>query len=255
VRHRDPALKPGSSEVLYCRRLFSRVPTSFFMLEISDEIPFLWRLSPETPDGFSHVSMVIPFQNGSQNLEHTIPTSIMSFSGDHEKNAAEETLEWNEDDIQLFLKLLAARHPGQVQQSPQHVTQTFKVDLSDPTTLEIVNIVAAAGFGMTLQVDDLLVSDPGDLHSQEVEVEVGNYITLHTVDGYKRGIVVGAQEDEVVCVLLEGISLGQLPLLPSEDPEAGSDDIHPHDLVIVKPHQLLPEHYSSLVPTAKDIIH
>lgn len=225
------------------------------MLEFTDEIPFLWRLSAETPDGFSHVSMVIPFQNGSQSLEHTIPTSVMSFSGDHEKPTGEETLEWNDDDIQLFLKLLAVRHPNQVQRSTEQVSQTFKVDLNDPTTIEIVNIVAAAGFGMTLQVDDLLVADPGDLHSHNIEFEVGHYITLHTVDGYKRGIVVGVQEDEVVCVLLDRISLGAAPFAPVAGVELGSDDIYPHDLVIVKPHQLLPEHYSSLIPTANDIIH
>ncbi len=227
------------------------------MLEFSEEIPFLWRLSAESGEGFSLVSMVVPFQAGSQNLEHTIPTDVISFSGDHEKLSDEETLEWNEEDIHLFLKLLAVRNGEQLVSIPQNTTQTFKVDLNDPDTIEIVNIVAAAGFGMTLTVDDLLVADPGDLQQGITEPETGMSITLHTVDGYKRGIVVGVEEDEVVCVLLDGIKLGsqrlQLdPVLASVQDYA---DIHVHDLVVVKTHQLLPARYSSHSPASSDTLH
>ncbi len=227
------------------------------MLEFSEEIPFLWRLSAESGEGFSLVSMVIPFQAGSQNLEHTIQTDVISFSGDHEKLSEEETLEWNDEDIHLFLKLLAVRNTGQLPQLPLDTTHSFKVDLSDPDTIEIVNIVAAAGFGMALTVDDLLVADPGDLQQGITEPEVGMSITLHTVDGYKRGIVVGVEEDEVVCVLLDGIKLGsqrlQLdPVLASVQDYA---DIHIHDLVVVKTHQLLPARYSSRSPAASDTLH
>ncbi|HTQ99919.1 MAG TPA: hypothetical protein VMH83_08010 [Candidatus Acidoferrum sp.] len=201
--------------------------------------------------------MVIPFQAGSQNLEHTIATDVVSFCGDHEKHSEEETLEWNEDDIHLFLKLLAARNSGDVRQNPNATTHTFKVDLNDPGTIEIVNIVAAAGFGMTLTVDDLLVADPGDLHEEIREAEVGMPVTLHTVDGYKRGIVVAVEEEEVVCVLLDGIKLGTDrtyldPLTASVQDYA---DIHTHDLVVVKPHQLLHARYSSLDPAASDTLH
>ncbi len=227
------------------------------MLEFSEEIPFLWRLSAESGEGFSLVSMVVPFQTGSQNLEHTIQTDVISFSGDHEKLSEEETLEWNEEDIQLFLKLLAVRNGGHIQPIPPNTTQTFKVDLNDPDTIEIVNIVAAAGFGMTLTVDDLLVADPGDLQQGITDPETGMSITLHTVDGYKRGIVVGVEEDEVVCVLLDGIKLGsqrlQLdPVLASVQDYA---DIHVHDLVVVLSHQLLPARYSSLSPASSDTLH
>lgn len=227
------------------------------MLEFSEEIPFLWRLSAESGEGFSLVSMVIPFQSGTQNLEHTIPTDVISFSGDHEKFNEEETLEWNEDDIHLFLKLLAVRNNGEVQQLPQSTPQTFKVDLNDPATIEIVNIVAAAGFGMALMVDDLLVADPGDFQQGVSEPDEGMSITLHTVDGYKRGIVVGIEEEEIVCVLLDSIKLGSQRL--REDPVLATiqeyADIHAHDLVVVKPHQLLPARYSSLDPAASDTLH
>jgi len=151
------------------------------MLEFSEEIPFLWRLSAESGEGFSLVSMVVPFQTGSQNHEHTIQTDVISFSGDHEKLSEEETLEWNEEDIQLFLKLLAVRNGGHIQPIPPNTTQTFKVDLNDPDTIEIVNIVAAAGFGMTLTVDDLLVADPGDKASPILKQACRSHCILLTV--------------------------------------------------------------------------
>lgn len=227
------------------------------MLEFNEDFPFLWRLSADGGEGFSLVSMVIPFQTGTQNLEHTIPTDVVSFSGDHEKHADEETLEWNEDDIQLFLKLLASRNIAHVQQVPNATSQTFKVDLNDPGTIEIVNIVAAAGFGMTLTVDDLLVADPGDLHEEVRDPEVGMAVTLHTVDGYKRVIIVGVEEEEVVCVLLDGIKLGadRTYLDPVTASVQDYADIHAHDLVVVKPHQLLHARYSSLGPTISDTLH
>ena len=176
---------------------------------------------------------------------------------DHEKNTDEETLEWNEDDIQLFLKLLASRNSSHVQQVPNAATHTFKVDLNDPGTIEIVNIVAAAGFGMTLTVDDLLVADPGDLHEEVREPEVGLAVTLHTVDGYKRGIIVGVEDEEVICVLLDGIKLGadRTYLDPVTASVQDYADIHAHDLVVVKPHQLLHARYSSLDPTISDTLH
>ncbi len=214
------------------------------MLEITEEVPFLWRLSTDNDEGFSIVSMVIPFNSGSENHEHTIQTDVVSFTGDHDQLEAEEILEWNDDDISLFLKLLSTR--GVVKSS--ETSQTYRVDLSDPETIEIVHIVAAAGFGMALAVDDLLVSNPGNAVNSAVEHEVGARITLQTVDGFKRGVVVASDEDEeeVVCVLLDPIKL---------DYHTDISDIHTHDLVVVKAHQLLPSRFSSQMPAAGDVLH
>lgn len=212
------------------------------MLEINEEVPFLWRLSTDNGEGFSLVSMVIPFNAGSENLEHTIQTDVVSFNGDTGQLEDEEILEWNEDDISLFLKLLSNR---EVVQSSGH-SQTYRIDLSDPETIEIVNIVAAAGFGMALAIDDLLVSSPSNVAGKDQEHEVGARVTLHTVDGYKRGVVVGNEEDEIVCVVLDPIKLEGISEM---------SDIHAHDLVVVKGHQLLPANYSSHIPAPTDVLH
>ncbi len=212
------------------------------MLEINEEIPFLWRLSSDNDEGFSIVSMVIPFKTGSENIEHTIQTDVISFNSENEEVEEEEILEWNEDDISLFLKLLSTR---EVVKSIGN-THTFRIDLSDPETIEIVHIVAAAGFGMALAVDDLLVNDPANAVHVIAEHEIGSRVTLQTVDGYKRGVVVANEEEEVVCVLLDPIKL---------DHFSEMSDIHPHDLVVVKTHQLLPARYSSQAPTVADTLH
>jgi hypothetical protein len=220
------------------------------MLEITEDIPFLWRLSTDNDEGFSMVSMVIPFNSGNENLEHTIQTDVVSFTGDHEALAEEEILEWNEEDIALFLKLLSNREvvggaaAGVIRST--ETSQTYRVDLSDPETIEIVHIVAAAGFGMALVVDDLLVNDPAELVSTPIEPEVGARVTLHTVDGYKRGVVVGTEDEEVICVLQDPIKL---------DNDVEASDIHTHDLVVVKAHQLLPARYSSPNPSTGDVLH
>ena len=212
------------------------------MLEITEDIPFLWRLSTDNDEGFSMVSMVVPFNSGSENLEHTIETDVVSFTGDNDTLAEEEILEWNEEDISLFLKLLSTREVVKTSTG----TQTYRVDLSDPETIEIVHIVAAAGFGMALVVDDLLVSDPGELVNIDIEPDIGARVTLHTVDGYKRGVVVGTEEEEVICVMLDPIQLDQF---------TDVSDIHTHDLVVVKTHQLLPARYSSPNPSVGDVLH
>jgi hypothetical protein len=215
------------------------------MLELGEQIPFFWRLSSDNHEGYSQVSMVIPLSSGPEKMEHTIITNVLSFTGDDDIENGEEFMEWNEDDITLFLKLLASKSPPQVRES----SHTFKVDLNDPYTIEVIHIVAAAGFGMTMTVDDLLVLDPADPIVGFEEPEVGQLVTLHTIDGYKRGIVVGMDENEgeVVCVLLDSIDM--------PPPQSHLNSLQAHDLVLVKSSQLLPPEFSSLEPAASDILH
>ncbi len=72
------------------------------MIDINQNIPFLWRLSSDNGDGFCMVTMVVPFNQGEERLEHVIETDIFSFASDLESAQSEEILEWNEEDISLF---------------------------------------------------------------------------------------------------------------------------------------------------------
>ena len=211
------------------------------MIEISNDVPFLWRLRAQKGgEGFCVVSMVVPFSSGDRNLEHTIETDIVSLTAEFSDDNEDEILEWNEDDISLFLKLIATSTSGE-SLSPGG---SIKVDLNDPDTIEIVNIVAAAGFGLAQPGDDYLISED---HSQKgFKCEVGSYVSLNTVNGYKRGVVVDMDEEHVVCVMLE--SIGQASFIQQEE-------ILPHDVLLVKHHQVLDPLYTRIEPVKSDVLH
>jgi len=63
------------------------------MIEINENIPFLWRLrAQDDSDGFCLVSMVVPFNTGDKNLEHTIETDIVSLTADYTIGEEDEIL-------------------------------------------------------------------------------------------------------------------------------------------------------------------
>ena len=116
------------------------------MVELSGNIPFLWRLSAESSDGFCMVSMVVPFESSDDEevrRDLTIETSVVSFSADSSRAERDEMLEWNQDDMTLFLKLVTCQQQGD--HTP--VAESVRVDLTDPEIIEIIHVVAAAGFG------------------------------------------------------------------------------------------------------------
>ena len=211
------------------------------MIEINDNIPFLWRLRvQDDSEGFCIVSMVVPFSTGDKHLEHTIETDIVSLTADYSDSEEDEILEWNEDDISLFLKLIANSPLGQ----SLVPGGTIKVDLNDPDTIEIVNIVAAAGFGLAQTGDNFLLTSD---HSQmNFQCDIGSQISLSTVNGYKRGVVVDMDEEHVVCVMLESIE----QVSPQQD-----EEIFPHDVLLVKRHQVLDPLYTRTEPGQTDVLH
>lgn len=211
------------------------------MVEFNQNIPFLWRLSDESGDGFCIVTMVVPFNQGEKRLEHIIETDVLSFTSDVMQSEKEEVLEWNEEDISLFLKLISNQHSEQ--DSP--TGHTVRVDLSDPQTIEIVQIVAAAGFGLVQSGEQILALNTGT-EQICVNPDLGAEVSLKTLNGFKRGIIVDTQEDDVVCVMLDEFSIRV---------DGEFIEICPHDVLMVKRHQVLHPMYSSESPTGLDILH
>ena len=114
------------------------------MFELSSEVPFLWRLSAERSDGYCSVSMIVPCPPDTKVRDLTIETDVQSLSSDSTRSVSEETLEWNQEDIDLFLRLINRRQL----EVNQPFAETVRVDLTDPEVVEIINVVAAAGFGL-----------------------------------------------------------------------------------------------------------
>lgn len=194
------------------------------MVELTGNIPFMWRLSAETNEGGCLVSMVVPFDAEDDRKDLTIETNVISFSADTSRSEHEEMLEWNQDDISLFLKLVAHEQNGQPVMPPE----TVRVDLTDPSIIEIVHVVAAAGFGMAFSSYGVLSDSVGRYPPHTCDI--GSFASLNTVEGFKRCVVVDMEDEDAVCVLLDEIdvvSVGEY------------DRLERHDLLMVKRTDLL----------------
>lgn len=187
------------------------------------------------------MSMVVPCPPETEITDLTIETSVVSLSSDSTRSEKEEILEWNQEDISLFLKLVNHRQL----RDNQPITDTVRVDLTDPDIIDIIHIVAAAGFGVAFTSYGLLKEADGTypIHSYEV----GSLGSLNTVNGFKQCVVVDVEDDDVVCVLLDDIDVRAI-----ED----YDELNRHDLLLVKRIDVLhPEFAEDQVKPATAVLH
>lgn len=211
------------------------------MIELTGEIPFLWRLSAESSEGYCSVSMVVPCPPETDITDLTIETSVVSLSSDSTRSEKEETLEWNQEDISLFLKLV--NH--QQLRNDQQISDTVRVDLTDPDIIDIIHIVAAAGFGVAFTSYGLLKQADGSYPVHNFEV--GSLASLNTVAGFKQCVVVDIEDDDVVCVLLDDIDVQAIDEY---------DRLSRHDLLLVKRVDILhPEFAESQVKPNSATLH
>ena len=194
------------------------------MIEIENEIPFLWCLSAESSEGFCAVSMVVSYEEEEDLKNLTIETSVVSFSSDSSRSTQGEMLEWNDDDIDLFLKMV--NHRRLCNNLP--MAETLSIDLSDPAVVEIINVVAAAGFGTAYMVPGVLRRKRGNLPAYHCQI--GGLASLNTVCGFKPCAVVEMDDDEVICVLLDDLEFND---------QDDMEPLHCHDLLLVKRADLL----------------
>ncbi len=194
------------------------------MTKLDGELPFLWCLGAESSDGLCAVSMVVPYQDDDHFKNLTIETSVLSLSSDSSRSSQGEMLEWNDDDVELFLKMVNQRRLGQ----NLPIAESLRIDLTDPAIVDIVNIVAAAGFGTAYMVPGLLRSTTDKFPS--FHCHLGGFASLNTLAGFKPCAIVDMEDDDVVCVLLDDIELG----FPD-----GLDCLHRNDLLLAKRKDLL----------------
>ncbi len=212
------------------------------MIEFTSEVPFLWRLSAESTEGYCSVSMVVPCPPETQIQDFTIETNIQSLSSDSSRSETEETLEWNQEDIDLFLKLINQRRL----KVNQPMEETVRVDLSDPDIIDIINVVAAAGFGVAFTSYGLLNQADGSFPIYSFDV--GSLASLNTVTGFKPCVVVDMEDDDVVCVLLDDIEVNSR--------ELDLEQLSRHDLLLVKRIDILhPEFAESRARPGTSILH
>ena len=194
------------------------------MFELRSEVPFFWRLSAERSDGYCSVSMIVPCPPDTKVRDLTIETDVQSLSSDRTRSVSEETLEWNQEDIDLFLRLINRRQL----EANQPLAETVRVDLTDPEVVEIINVVAAAGFGVAFTSYGLLQHVSGSF--PVYQFDVGSLASINTVDGFKSCIIADVDDDDVVCVLLEDVEV-----------RSGIErhNLCRHDLLLVKQSDIL----------------
>ena len=211
-----------SSNMIKCKDVVFEISV---MTKVSSEIPFLWRLSPESGDGYCSVALVVSATSLSAEFKDvTIETDILSLSSGDSCSTNEEVLEWNQEDIALFMALINRNKVHELKDKPG----TLKIDLTDPNVIEIIHIVAAAGFGTAYTSGGLL----GDSSGLTLlgNCEIGAIASLHTVSGFVCCVVVDLEDDDVICVLLNDISTSKPGFF---------DQIHRHDLLLVNRGDLL----------------
>ena len=211
------------------------------MFELNNEIPFLWRLSVESSEGYCSVAMVVPCPADTEIQDLTIETSVMSLSSDRTRSEKEETLEWNQEDIRLFLKLVNQKQLSKRQSMPD----TVRIDLADPEIIDIIHIVAAAGFGVAFTSYGLL-KQPDSLFPVHT-CNIGAFASLNTVSGFKSCVIVDVEDDDVVCVLLDDIDVRETDEY---------DHLCRHDLLLVKRIDILhPEFAENKVKPMSAVLH
>jgi len=203
------------------------------MFELDGDFPFLWCLGVESSEGFCAVSMIVPYQDEDDRQDLTIETSVLSMSSDPGRSENEEVLEWNQDDISLFLKMVNHRR----QNNNLPASDTVRIDLTDPSIIDIINVVAAAGFGTAYTSYGVLHNSSGLYPA--FHCHIGGVASLNTVNGFKPCVVVAIEGEDVVCVLLEDIQVT----------EAGEfDELSRHDLLLVKSADVLHPEFSAADP-------
>ena len=125
----------------------------------------------------------------------------------------------------------------QRQNSNLPVSDTVRIDLADPSIIEIINIVAAAGFGTAYTSCGILHSSADSYPSYPCYI--GAFVSLNTINGFKTCVVVAIEEDDVVCVLLEDVTM-----MDGDTGFGGIDNLSRHDLLLVKSSDVLHPEFS-----------
>ena len=120
----------------------------------------------------------------------------------------------------------------------------MRVDLTDPAVIEIIHVVAAAGFSVAFTSGQVLQKPERPLPA--FPCDVGTFASLYTVQGFKRCVVVDTDGDDIVCVLLDDVDV----MSPGE-----YDTLCHHDLLLVNRQDILHPDFVADAPRYTDVVH
>jgi hypothetical protein len=193
---------------------------------------WLWRLTEAHDSGLDQVSMVLPCA-GEVEEEIQLETDVHLLTGRHHPSPLD--LEWTPEDLSLFVVLV--EKVLDIDMSEPKVS----LNLDDDSLVGVVHIVAAARFATPLPSDELL-STPIATPSQEFDI--GDWVAINTLIGFKVAIIVEMDSIDAKCVLLDEVLI--------EDPDVC---LEAYDVLMVNKHDLLIPEFGDVMPGAEATIH
>lgn len=200
-----------------------------------------WRLTDETGEGSDVVSIVLANQKADEVAEVEIETDIISAPHQSDPPEYPIDIEWDKSDLDLFLTLL--RNTFSVK-SEQEQFEQIELDLTDESVLRIMHIVAAARFSTPYPAESV-INATRSLPGQTVRFKVGERISLDTIDGFKPGVIVALNDNDINCVLLADVT----------SPSGDNIQLDRHDLLVLKKQWALPAAFTTTQPGDSDTIH
>jgi hypothetical protein len=200
-----------------------------------------WRLTDETGQGSDVVSIVLANQKVDDVSEVEIETDIISAPHVADTPDYPIDIEWNKEDLDLFLTLL--RNTFNTKTTPEHDEQ-IELDLTDESVLRIMHIVASARFSIPYPAAPVIKTSTA-LSGEAIRYRVGERISLATIDGYKAGVIVSIEDEDLCCVLLEEVT----------SPAGDNIQLDLHDLIVLQKQLALPESFTTTMPGELDQIH
>lgn len=210
-------------------------------MQLASGHTILWRLSDETGEGPDVVSIVLSKPHSNNIAEIEIETDIISAPMTGQIPETPVDIAWDRKDLDLFMTLLRNTFPADALMLG---SKPLELDLHDASVVRIMHVVAAARFATPYPVDGVITDRPIAVASP-TSYAVGEQISIDTIDGFKSCIVVGVDEFELNCVLLDEI-------VTDND---GDPHLDRHDMVILNKEFALPASFSLLTPSGSDRIH
>ncbi len=205
-------------------------------MAVSSPDQLMWRLVDETGQGADLVTFVLPGEFGDNNSELCLETDIIAALDPVQLKQQNTDLKWSEDDVELLLVLLEKMLPD------PDVDESISLDFNDPSTIEIIHIIASARFSQALDLTQEELGSP--LLTELEDAEVGNLVAVNFKTGFKLAVIVELDSIDATCVLLEDIDDSSLP-----------KSLSVHDVVVLSRHDLLPATFGNVHPGETDSVH
>ena len=200
-----------------------------------------WRLSDETGKGSDVVSIVLANRRKEAITEIEIETDIISVPIEVDSAQSPVDIAWDHQDLDLFLTLLRNSFPIDEKFEER---QQIELDINDDNVLRIMHIVAAARFSTPYPAETVVNTKRSSI-AKKASCQVGELISLDTIDGFKPGVVVSVNDKDLRCILLDEIT----------SPVGDNIQLERHDMLILKKEWALSAAFSTTEPSKSDLIH